>query len=344
MLHTICLLIVFWLLVSYPFTKRAVLSLGQNPCFNHPHSDECISLIARERVVSEATARTLIGRALSLYQNEDNASLQATYKPSSVAVACLASPGTLRPGPDSDCAACGPACTAESRPEVCELYCSTSMTPTLTAAATASPINSLFILGAIISLILMFLLVISLTFGIWAFIRFHKSRHSHPRTQDPSLPLTPQNPPIDERTPPDSPTQTSVQQENQSLLNSDRSPHPLPPLHENGLPRELRTSRDDHEEYEGCDLEENRSESTSCPEVTGQRSQVISAEHQSPIPERTAEQPQERTLLTHNEPAAESGDVRSGTQTQNLNLMPVGVPQNALETTLEKQNESGSVV
>ena len=47
----------------------------------------------------------------------------AVYDVQTVAVACLASAGTLKPGPDSDCAACGPACTQESRQEVCDLYC-----------------------------------------------------------------------------------------------------------------------------------------------------------------------------------------------------------------------------
>ena len=118
---TICLLLAFSLPVSCPAIKPR--SAVFNPCFREPYSAECIALIACERNVTEARARTLIGRALNLYTAEDKSSSHSIYKPSAVAVACLASLRALRPGPDSDCVACGTACTQESSFEVCELYC-----------------------------------------------------------------------------------------------------------------------------------------------------------------------------------------------------------------------------
>ena len=93
-----------------------------NPCFTEPDSDPCIYFIALRRGVSLEEARVLYERARTLFASEETPPA-AIYDRATVAVACLASAGTMRPGPDSDCAACGPACGAESRPAVCALYC-----------------------------------------------------------------------------------------------------------------------------------------------------------------------------------------------------------------------------
>ena len=82
----------------------------------------CLGHIAKLRAINNASATQLRTRAIQLYEHEQS-SPSAVYDVQTVAVACLASAGTLKPGPDSDCAACGPACTQESRQEVCDLYC-----------------------------------------------------------------------------------------------------------------------------------------------------------------------------------------------------------------------------
>lgn len=100
----------------------AVAVPRKNPCFSEPSSTNCLEHIALERGVSLDAARALLERARRLYASEES-SPDALYDRPTVAIACLASAGTLRPGHDSDCSACGPACEAESRPEVCDLYC-----------------------------------------------------------------------------------------------------------------------------------------------------------------------------------------------------------------------------
>ena len=88
-----------------------------NPCFLHPTSEQCVAFIAGKRGLPSASARSLIERALRLYANEDTPEF-AIYERSAVAVACLASRGSLKPGPDDDCSACGSACENESRKDV----------------------------------------------------------------------------------------------------------------------------------------------------------------------------------------------------------------------------------
>ena len=82
---------------------------ANNPCFMHPASAQCVAFIAGKRGVSSGTARSLIERALRLYANEETPEF-AIYERSAVAVACLASRGSLKPSPDDNCAACGSAC------------------------------------------------------------------------------------------------------------------------------------------------------------------------------------------------------------------------------------------
>ena len=113
-MHSLCLLL------------AAALSISAiNPCFQDHSSERCIAFIAEKRHITTSEALILRRRALALYPNEESSPF-AVYDPDTVAVACLASDGILRPGPDSDCAACGDACTQESRPQVCNLYCSSS--------------------------------------------------------------------------------------------------------------------------------------------------------------------------------------------------------------------------
>lgn len=100
-----------------------------NPCFSNRTSEVCLDHIALQRSTTKTSAAKLRDLALSLYENEEN-SPSAVFDVLTVAVACLASGGTLKPGPDSDCAACGPSCTQESRREVCELYCVPSVVTT----------------------------------------------------------------------------------------------------------------------------------------------------------------------------------------------------------------------
>ena len=98
------------------------LMSANNPCFLHPASAQCVAFIVGKRAVSSATARSLIEPALRLYANVEMPEF-AIYERSAVAVACLASRGSLKPGPDDDCATCGSACENENRKEVCDLYC-----------------------------------------------------------------------------------------------------------------------------------------------------------------------------------------------------------------------------
>ena len=93
-----------------------------NKCFTDRTSEVCLQFIALQRNITRVEALKLRARALYIYSHEETQP-SAIYDQLTVAVACLASPTPLRPGPDSDCAACGQACTQESRPEVCELYC-----------------------------------------------------------------------------------------------------------------------------------------------------------------------------------------------------------------------------
>lgn len=95
-----------------------------NSCFINPHSKKCLNYIACKRNISIAAAITLKQKAEKLYTVVQDPQPFAVYDGQTVWVACLASPGLLRPGPDSDCAACGNACTQESRAEICSLYCS----------------------------------------------------------------------------------------------------------------------------------------------------------------------------------------------------------------------------
>ena len=97
-----------------------------NPCFFDPTSNSCLDYIALRRQTTRKNAAQLKAQALALYEHEES-SPSAVFDVQTVAVACLASPGTLRPGLDSDCSACGPACTQESRLEVCKLYCTTQV-------------------------------------------------------------------------------------------------------------------------------------------------------------------------------------------------------------------------
>ena len=107
--------------VPLEHTTRTILCKA-NPCYLQPQSDICVAFIAHKRCITLDRARSLVSRALKLYDSEKTQPF-ALFERNAVVVACLASRGTLRPGPDDDCAACGAACLAESRPEVCELYC-----------------------------------------------------------------------------------------------------------------------------------------------------------------------------------------------------------------------------
>ena len=98
-----------------------------NPCFQQPSSAVCVAYVADKRGILPAQARTLIAQAVSLFTNE-------TMPSEAVAVACLASRGTLLPGPNEDCVACGSACNAECRLDVCELYCTSLERDTKTSA------------------------------------------------------------------------------------------------------------------------------------------------------------------------------------------------------------------
>ena len=113
-----------------------------NPCFLHPASAQCLAFIAGKRGLRSASARLLIERALRLYANEETPEF-AIYERSAVAVACLASRGSLKPGPDDDCAACGSACENESRKEVCELYCTAGDEAGISTRKTTAAMNVL---------------------------------------------------------------------------------------------------------------------------------------------------------------------------------------------------------
>lgn len=99
-----------------------------NPCFLQSSSAACVAYIADKRGVSYPQARSLIARAVRLYAiGPTTAPYSAPYELSAVAVACLASPSTLRPGPDGDCVACADRCYEEVKSEVCELYCTITL-------------------------------------------------------------------------------------------------------------------------------------------------------------------------------------------------------------------------
>ena len=122
-------------------SSREITTPGK-PCFQQPSSAACVAYVADKRGVSLAQARSLIAHAASLCASEITPS-DALYERSAVAVACLASRGTLRPGPDEDCVACGSACNVESRPEVCELYCTSVESDTSTDAVNFEALISL---------------------------------------------------------------------------------------------------------------------------------------------------------------------------------------------------------
>ena len=97
-----------------------------NSCFRGADSTKCLQYIACKRDISLTAAASLKREAEELYASTQDPQQFSVYEGRAVWIACLASPGLLRPGPDSDCAACGNACTQESRAEVCLLYCSWS--------------------------------------------------------------------------------------------------------------------------------------------------------------------------------------------------------------------------
>ena len=149
-----------------------------NPCLSSPSSEACYKYISNKREVPLEMVRTFTAKARALYEADDAlVSQQVTYMPSAVAVACLASPGTLRPGPDSDCAACGPACTHESRPEICQLYCTSSSYTVLVAISqevrvftiqtTSEKIHSNFWINIGVILILLIAIIAVCFFCIW---------------------------------------------------------------------------------------------------------------------------------------------------------------------------------
>ena len=123
-------------------TSSIEITTSGNPCFQQPSSAACVAYVADKRGVSLAKARSLIAHAARLYASETTPSA-ALYDRSAVAVACLASRGTLRPGPDENCAECGSTCYAESRPEVCELYCAIVERDTSTNAVNFEAVSSL---------------------------------------------------------------------------------------------------------------------------------------------------------------------------------------------------------
>ena len=113
-------------MLSLCLLLAAALSISTiNPCFQDHSSEHCIAFIAEKRHITTSEALILRRRALALYVNEESSPF-AVYDLDTLAVACLASDGILRPGPDSDCAACKDACTKESRTQVCNLYCTSS--------------------------------------------------------------------------------------------------------------------------------------------------------------------------------------------------------------------------
>ena len=95
-----------------------------NSCFLDPDSAKCLSYIACKRRISLAATMTLKRESEELYAATQEPQPFSTFDGRTLWIACLASTGLLRPGPDSDCAACGNACTQESKAEVCLLYCS----------------------------------------------------------------------------------------------------------------------------------------------------------------------------------------------------------------------------
>lgn len=108
-----------------------------NPCFVDDGSDACISYIAHMRGYT-----TLIATALRHYvvdkvcnSEHDQCPVEAPPMCTSV-VACLASQGTVRPGPgrSSYCIMCDANCTQNCEAEYCEIYCFPApITPPTTA-------------------------------------------------------------------------------------------------------------------------------------------------------------------------------------------------------------------
>ena len=102
--------------------SSALTTALSNPCFSDYSSLTCLGHIAKQRAITYASAAQLRNRALQLYENEQS-SPSAVYDALTLAVACLAYPGTWKPGPDSDCTMCLPSHIHQSPQEVCDLYC-----------------------------------------------------------------------------------------------------------------------------------------------------------------------------------------------------------------------------
>ena len=149
-----------------------------NPCFLEPDAASCIKYIACKRHMSENAALTLKQNAEKLYAASQEPQPFSVYDGRAVWIACLASKGRLRPGPDSDCAACGSACTQESRLEVCKLFCSWSTTHelstdtlTLKAKEKAKPdTTSVFITESSSPLAKIKFLVIAIPCGLFVIV------------------------------------------------------------------------------------------------------------------------------------------------------------------------------
>lgn len=112
-----------------------------NSCFLEADSTKCLQYITCKRGISLTAATTLKQDAEKLYAATQDPQAFSVYEGRAVWIACLASPGLLRPGPDSDCAACGNACTQESSAEVCLLYCSGSKPVTSIVTSTNTTPN-----------------------------------------------------------------------------------------------------------------------------------------------------------------------------------------------------------
>ena len=117
----------------------------ENPCFSDHASEACVVFISQKRGVWLSDARILMARARVIFKREKT-SPTAQYDRTTVAVACLASLGTIRPGPDDKCAACGTSCISECQQRVCELYCTPQAihTTTITITKTAKKKNKCF--------------------------------------------------------------------------------------------------------------------------------------------------------------------------------------------------------
>ena len=105
--------------------SSALTTVLSNPCLSDYSSQTCLGHIAKQRAINNASAAQLRTRALQLYEHEQS-SPSAVYDALTVAVACLAYPGTWKPGPNNDCTMCLPSYIHESPQEVCDLYCDPS--------------------------------------------------------------------------------------------------------------------------------------------------------------------------------------------------------------------------